>query len=53
MLVFMIGFCFALRSGEEHRWLRHKLSQFQLVRDTWFHAILRYKEDVSKTNQAG
>ena len=29
-MVFMIGFCFALRCGEEHRRLHHKPLQIQL-----------------------
>ena len=44
-LVHMIGFCFALRSGEEHRKLHHKPSQIKLVK---LPAYLHYKEDSSK-----
>jgi len=36
-MVYIIGFCFALRSGEEHRHLRHELLQFSLV-ECWYKA---------------
>ena len=41
-MVYLIGFCFALRSGEEHRRLCFNPAQIELV-----------EKDVSKTNQAG
>lgn len=40
-LVFMIGFCFALGSGEYKR-LHHKPSQFQLVKIPGSMPFLRY-----------
>ena len=52
-LVFMIRFCFALRPREEHRRLHHKPPQIQLVEILGLTSYLRYKEDISKTNQAG
>ena len=51
--VYMIGFCCVLRSGEEHRRLCHNPSQIKLVNRPECSPYLHYKEDISKTNQAG
>ena len=52
-LIFYIGFCFALRSGMEHRRLRFYPSQIQLFEPTNGRNYVMYTEDVSKTNQGG
>ena len=52
-MVYLNGLCFALRSVEEHRRLRFKPSQIQLVDPPGGTAYLLYMEDMSKTNQAG
>ena len=52
-MLFMNGLYFALRSGEEHRQLRHKPCQIQLVEKSGERACLIYKEDISKNHPGG
>ena len=52
-IVYQVGYFFALRSGNEHRRLRHHPSQIQLYEPPGDRAYLVYREDVSKTNQGG
>ena len=50
---FFNGVCFALRSGDEHRRLRFKECQIQVVEKPGECAYLMYTEDSSKNNQGG
>ena len=52
-IFFMCGVYFALRSGHEHRALRHDPSQIELVERDGERAYLRYTEDISKNNPGG
>ena len=52
-IIFMNGLYFALRSGDEHRNLRHSPCQIQLVECPGERAYLKYIEDVSKNRPGG
>ena len=47
-MVFMNGLYFALRSGGEHRQLRHNPCQIEVVDNPQGRSCLRYTEDISK-----
>ena len=51
-VLYLIGLNFALRSGEEHRHLRHFPSQISVI-DTEGAPYIMYCEDASKTHQGG
>ena len=52
-MVFYNGLVFALRSGKEHRQLRHSPCQIEVVEKPGERAFLKYTEDVSKNRQGG
>ncbi|XP_072042901.1 zinc finger MYM-type protein 2-like [Amphiura filiformis] len=52
-LFYLIGLNFALRGGQEHRDLRWKNSQIQMLTNENEETFLRYTEDASKTNRGG
>ena len=52
-VVFMVGLYFALRSGDEHRQLRHSPCQIQLIEKPGERPYLLYTEDRSKNNPGG
>ena len=52
-MVFMNGMYFALRSGGEHRNLRHDPPQIELVEKASERAYLKYTEDISKNHPGG
>ena len=52
-MVYMNGLYFALRGGSEHRNLRHKPSQIQLIEKPGERPYLLYTEDVSKNHPGG
>ena len=48
-IIFMNGLYFALRSGDEHRQLRHKPCQIQVVENEGERPYLLYTEDIQRT----
>ena len=49
----MDGLYFALRSGSEHRQLRHNPCQIEVVDNPQGRSCLRYTEDISKNHPGG
>ena len=47
-IIYMNGLYFALRSGDEHRNLRHKSCQIQVIKKPGEKSYLLYTEDISK-----
>ena len=52
-MIYTNGLYFALRSGDEHRQLRHNPCQIQLVECPNERPYLEYTEDISKNHQGG
>ena len=52
-MIFMNGLYFALRSGEEHRNLRHTPCQIEVVERQGERSYLKYTEDISKNHPGG
>ena len=52
-MIFCNGLYFALRSGKEHRQLRSKPCQIELVERPGERSFLKYTEDVSKNHPGG
>ena len=52
-MLFMHGLYFALRSGKEHRQLRFKPCQVELIERPGERAYLQYFEDISKSRPGG
>ena len=52
-IFYMCGIYFALRSGQEHRNLRHHPPQIELIEREGERAYLKYSEDISKNNPGG
>ena len=52
-MIYMNGLYFALRSGDEHRNIRHNPCQIQVIERPGERAHLRYTEDISKNRPGG
>lgn len=52
-IFYLVGVSFALRSGSEHRALRHPNCQISVVEPTGKRPYLHYREDSSKNNPGG
>ena len=52
-MVYMNGLYFALRSGSEHRQLRHSPCQIQIIENPGERSYLRYTGDTSKNHPGG
>ena len=52
-MVYMNGLYFALRSGDEHRNLRHHPCQMEVIKKSGERPYLKYTEDISKNHPGG